>query len=117
MRLTFPVKLVFAGTLMAGLLATTPAAFAQPLAVSNAEAQLISYFKSYTPAAEVLVNKNEKNEKSVANQNTVTAKDAATRTSRSELSPGNKEDCKGTTQNMIEASASDNKTPSTPQLQ
>lgn len=34
---------------------------AEPLAVSTMDAQLISYFRPYAPAAEVLVNKVEKN--------------------------------------------------------
>lgn len=56
-RLNLLSKLSFA----TALLAMVAAATAAPLAVSNLDAQLISYFRPYAPAAEVLVRKVEKN--------------------------------------------------------
>ncbi|MBI1771749.1 MAG: hypothetical protein HYR68_05290 [Burkholderiales bacterium] len=56
-RLNLLVKL----GLVSGTLGTVLIASAAPLAVSNLDAQLISYFRPYAPAAEVLVKKMEKN--------------------------------------------------------
>jgi len=56
-RLNVMFKLGFASA----LLAVVAVAGAAPLAVSNLDAQLISYFRPYAPAAEVLVKKVEKN--------------------------------------------------------
>ncbi|MFZ6873845.1 hypothetical protein ACO0LF_17455 [Undibacterium sp. Di27W] len=56
-RLNLLAKLAIATTLLANVMA----AGAAPLAVSNLDAQLISYFRPYAPAAEVLVKKVQKN--------------------------------------------------------
>jgi|GEM_PF-1589677 len=56
-RLNLLVKLGLASSLLGAMLVGNAA----PLAVSNLDAQLISYFRPYAPAAEVLVKKVEKN--------------------------------------------------------
>ncbi|MES2039792.1 MAG: hypothetical protein V4495_18400 [Pseudomonadota bacterium] len=55
-RLNLLVKLGFVSC----ALGTVLIASAAPLAVSNLDAQLISYFRPYAPAAEVLVKKMDK---------------------------------------------------------
>ncbi|MFZ6735897.1 hypothetical protein ACO0LG_28515 [Undibacterium sp. Ji42W] len=56
-RLNLLIKLCLT-VCMLGMMLSASAA---PLAVSNLDAQLISYFRPYAPAAEVLVKKVEKN--------------------------------------------------------
>lgn len=56
-RLNLLVKLGIASCMLGTMLIASAA----PLAVSNLDAQLISYFRPYAPAAEVLVKKVEKN--------------------------------------------------------
>jgi len=63
--------------LPACVLGTALVSNAAPLAVSNLDAQLISYFRPYAPAAEVLVKKVEKNLPADKSESTAKSKNKA----------------------------------------
>lgn len=114
--MNFLVKLGLDSALLgAALLASALPASAEPLAVSNLDAQLISYFRPYSPSAEVLVNKVEKNLPAAAKAGDKV--DGKQKTAGNSKSINNSQICSETAASQTEElEGLDNKQPKTPKL-
>ena len=111
------MRLIFLTKLGAGLslLASTAAAMSQPLAVSTMDAQLISYFRPYAPAAEVLTNKVEK-QLPAATRNGDKADTASKSATASKPVGDNQLCCENNMSKATDADSADGKLPKMPQL-